>query len=347
MRRVLALVVSAGLVVGALWIHGDLDTATTGSDGGGATPRLLCAEELGAVCAALENAGVEIDVQPPSAVVAQLSSLSDDDARHPTFDGWLSPSPSPEIVREARARNQAAPLVGKPDRIASSPLVLAIRKERQAVLARRCGTVDWKCIGENAGRQWSDIGGQAAWGTLKPGHLNPEMNAVGLDIIGQAAAEYFGKSDLSTDDYDDEGFFEWFTRLERAVRPSFGATPLEQMLASAAAFDMVGATEAEAGPTLARASRDRRDDIAVTYPAPVARVDVVFVPAIASDRAGDLRDIVTGSDGREALARNGWRVPGESPARGVPSKPPLPDQTNLPGPGSLEALLETWREVTG
>jgi hypothetical protein len=47
-----------------------------------------------------------------------------------------------------------------------------------------------------------------------------------------------------------------------------------------------------------------------------------------------------------ALARSGWRVPGQPRPRGVRDTPALPRGSGLPtGPGSLVALQETWQGV--
>ena len=56
---------------------------------------------------------------------------------------------------------------------------------------------------------------------------------------------------------------------------------------------------------------------------------------------------MTGDDGRAALAHAGFRVDGEDRRPGVPDRPRLARSDNLPDAGSLEALLQTWREVTG
>ena len=47
-------------------------------------------------------------------------------------------------------------------------------------------------------------------------------------------------------------------------------------------YDIVGTTEAEAGPRLARSARDRRDRVTLLYPAPVATADIV----LRTDRGG-------------------------------------------------------------
>jgi hypothetical protein len=71
----------------------------------------------------------------------------------------------------------------------------------------------------------------------------------------------------------------------------------------------------------------------------VTTVDVVYVPVVGGD--SDLADIVAGDDGRDALERAGYRVGDDD------GDPPLPRRNHLPEAGVLEALLQTWRQVTG
>jgi hypothetical protein len=351
-KRLIAIAVAVALVVGALAIHGDLGGGGGGggSDSGDGKQRLLCSTEVATACDELaRETGIEVDVAPAGDTVAQLSTASDADVRALGYDGWLTLERDTAIVRDARARTQLEPVLESPsDPIARSPLVLAAWKERAAVLAPTCGgTLTWKCLGDVAGTRWVAHGGQPGWGDVKPGHADPQTTAEGLAIIGQAASQYFGRIDLSLDDYSDDGFLEWFTQLERAVPTgTTDQAPFERMLtAGPAAFDVVATTEAEAGPLLAAAARDRRDAVTLLYPAPVATADVVYAPIAGGD--GDLGDTVTGDDGRAALAHAGFRVDGEDRAPGVPDRPALPKGSNLPSAGALEALLQTWREVTG
>jgi hypothetical protein len=224
-------------------------------------------------------------------------------------------------------------------------------RDRERVLAASCGgEVTWDCLGDVAGTPWRAIGGEAAWGDVKPGHADPEATGEGLAVIGQAAAQFFGRSDLSRDDYEDDAFLDWFARVERSVESTtraIGDDPaLARMLtAGPAAFDVVATTEADAGPRLAAASRALRDRIRLLYPSPVATVDLVFAPVV--QRGIGLLDLLAGDEGRAAFAHAGFRVGGDPEVKGVPSTPTLPGRENLPGAGALEALLQTWREVTG
>jgi len=353
-KRLIALAVAILLIVAGIGVRALIDGGGDNGGGGVSRPlRLLCASELSEACDDLaRNHGVEVTVEGAGDTTSQLSRMSDADVRALGYDGWLTLSRDAEIVREARDRASLDPAIGSPlGPIARSPLVLAVWADRAKVLDAHCnGTVDWKCIGRVAGTPWSTIGGDAGWGVVKPGHNDPASTGIGLSVIGQAAAEYFGRTDLSRDDFADDGFLEWFGRVERAVPSGLTAaeSPFERMLAAGpAAFDAVGTTEAEAGPLLAQAAPDRRRQVHLLYPAPVTTADVVFAPFAHAAGANDLRDLVTGDDGRAALARAGWRVDGESRARGIPLQPKLPMRSNLPSPGSLEALLDTWHQVTG
>jgi hypothetical protein len=354
-KRLLAIVVAIALIGIAVLIRGVIDDG--GGDGGssspsgdGHTPTLLCAAELEQVCTSLQrDAEIDVQLEPSDVSANTLASIPDDQLRDLGIDGWLTTSRDAQIARDKRARASLGPAVGKPSApIGRSPLVIGIWKDRAQALATRCGaTITWHCIGDVAGRPWRDAGGDASWGVVKPAHASPETTREGLLVIGQAASDYFGRSDLSIDDYADDAFLEWFGQLEDNARIE-GQSPFEQMLVGGAAlYDIVGTTEAEAGPDLARAARDRRDRVELLYPAPVATADIVYAPIKGAPGADDLRDIVTGDGGRAALARAGWRVDGEDRAPGVPSSPRLPARDNLPDAGSLQALLETSREVTG
>ena len=308
-KRLLALVVAVALVGGALLARAAIDDDggggdSSGSDGGG-RPTLLCARELEQACRELQrDHDVEIDIVAAGLSTDEIATVPDDRIRDLGFDGWLTLSRNAEIARDRRTRASLAPAIEEPsERIARSPLVIGIWKDRAGALAPACQDrqITWRCIGELAGRPWVTLAqGQPAWGVLKPGHSDPATTGEGLLVIGQAASSYFGRSDLTLDDYADDGFLEWFGRLENAVRLT--DSPFEQMLVGGAAlYDMVGTTEAEAGPELARASRDRREQVDLLYPSPVATADVVYAAVAGADGADDLRDLVTGDDGRAAL----------------------------------------------
>jgi len=351
-RRLLALVAAVAMIGAAIGVRSAIDDdGRSGSRSSDGPLRLLCARELGAACddLAAGRDDVRVTIASETTSVAQLSGVADDEITSLGYDGWLTFERDAQIVRDARARAGVRPAVGAPSApIARSPIVLAVWKDRSAVLAQRCPGVGWQCLGDTAGVPWVDLGGDVRWGAVKPGHPDPADYGDGLAVIGQAAVALAGGPNPSRDDYADDGFLERFGRLERAVPSGVtaAASAFERMLiAGPAAYDVVATIEAEAGPLLARASADRRDQVELLYPAPVATLDVVFAPVSRASGADRLGEIVSGDEGRAALAGAGYRVRDEARASGIPATPELPDSSNLPDAGSLVALLETRREV--
>lgn len=355
-RRLLAVIAAVAMIGAAFGLRAALfddddDSGASASADDGRPSRLLCAVELSTVCNQLAREhDIDVQIAPAGTSVDRIAGLPDDQLRDLGFDGWLTFSRDAQIARDRRERSTLAPALGEPSApIGRSPLVIGIWRDRAAALEEACGgtPITWRCIGDFSGREWVDAGGNAAWGRVKPAHADPATSGEGLLVIGQAAGNFYDRTDLSLDDYAEDAFLEWFSRLEDNARIE-PQSPFAQMLVGGAAlYDMVGTLEAEAAPQLAQASRDRREQVRLLYPAPVATADVVFVPAVNADRADELADLVTGDAGRAALARAGWRVPGEPLARGVPDTPPLEARDNLPDAGSLQALLDTWREVVG
>ncbi|MGI9023740.1 MAG: substrate-binding domain-containing protein [Acidimicrobiales bacterium] len=344
MRRVLAVVAAAAMVAGSVALRARLDRNEVASS---QVLRLTCAAELAPACEALadDDDRIELTLQAAGTTADRLVTAEGDLG----LDGWLTTAPWPVIVDQQRQARSLEPLFGPPGpTIARSPLVIAVWKDRAAALGPRCGgPVGWKCLGEAAGTTggWAAIGGRPEWGPVKVRHAPPSTDAVGLVVLGQAVASWFGRTDVSTIDLDDEAFQTWFAGLERSA--SATGSSLETMLAVGRSdFDAAGTTEAEAAPLLARAARGK--DVDLLYPSPMATADVVSAVPVGDTKVpAALRGVAEGSTGRRALAAAGWRVEGEGRAQGVPDTPPLPDTSGLPSPGLLDALRARWHEVTG
>jgi hypothetical protein len=336
LRRLLAVAAAAVMVVGAAAARHRINVHTTETT---AQLSLECATELADVCTRLQQAAgsrLQVHTGPPGALADALSSSTTEAVR---FDGWLVPAPWPAIVNDARRRSgQPAALRTASAPLAHSPLVLVMWTERARVLAARCpnAAITWKCVGDNAGTAWGAIGGQTAWGPIKPGHADAAATGEGLLALGQATASYFGRPDLSAADLEDDGYQSWLARLERAI-PNFtpaGDTPLQAMAVQGpSAYDVVGTTEAEAKPLLAVSARR---DLQLLASPPDADLAVVLVAPTGARHADVLRKLVTGSKGRDAFTATGWRA-GAPPAahRGEPDA------------GTLAALRAEWRRVTG
>lgn len=333
MRRVLAVVAAAAMIAGALFVRSALDDR---KEEKGRVYSLVCAEDLVPACDEVRDAypgRVDVMIEPAGDTADRLIRADDD----PGLDGWLVTAPWREIVDGTRRSQGKQPIFGDapPPPLARSQLALVAWKDRADALAPRCSPLTWKCLGEAAGTPggWAAVGGRPEWGPVKPGHADAFTNGQGLLVLGQAASEYFGRTDLSTIDLDDAAFQQWLVGLERATPPSRGS-PLARMLQQGrAAFDAVGTTKADAR-SVERAAQ--RDALTVLYPAPMATADVVLT-TVPGDRGDRLQDTVSGT-AKEALLDAGWDEPD---AEG------LPPTDGLPSAGLLGALRATAREASG
>lgn len=341
----MALTAAIAMVVASLVVRARLDD---GGEGGGGELRLVCASEVADACSRLARrtgTRVQVTVEGAGATAERLSKH--DPGRAPPLDGWLVPRPWPEMVVDARRRAGLPPLLDQGPVLARSPVVLAAWPERAAVLAQRCaqGRIGWRCLGDFGGVPWASLGGQPTWGRVKPGHADPVQEAAGLTVVGAATVGFFGGADLARVDLEEnDAYRAWLTRLESSV-PTFttsAGTPLGDMLLKGpGAFDVVGTTEAEAGPLMAAAARPDKPQL--IYPSPVATADVVL--ATASGERRRVAEVVEGDAGRAALAETGWRVAGRARARGVGDDPALPPSNGLPDAGVLETVRGLVRGI--
>ncbi len=334
MRRLLAVVGAVAMVAGAVVVRAGIDDRNQRA---AEVYRLVCSSDLGPVCDELRDADpgrVEVTVESASATADRLRRLDGD----PALDGWLVTGPWPALVDEARRFGSLPPVFdagGPGDPLARSPLVVVAWRERADALAPTCpdDLVGWRCLGEAAGRPWTERDGSPEWGDVKVGHADPSADGTGLLVLGQATVGWFGRTDLSTLDLADDTFTGWLTQLERPMPPS-PTSPLDRMLQiGRAAYDFVGTTEAESTKVDTAASRAA---LVKLYPSPMATADVVLAvpPGARGDR---LRDVVT-ERAEDALAESGWQEPAASG---------LPPGDGLPDPDLLDALRAKAREVTG
>ena len=330
--RVLALLAAVAMVAGALVVRSRLDESDERTS---TTLRLVCATELAAVCDALAEQGgsnVETTVESAARTADTLTKLAP--GKRPPMDGWLVTAPWPEIVNELRAGISDLPIVTSGPILGRSPVVLAVQAGRLESLKAHCkAQPGWKCVGDVAGKPWTDLPmGQANWGRVRPGHP-PVSTAAGLPIMGAATGDFFGSTDLSSTDLDSDGFRNWLARIEDAV-PDPTSSPVQTMPLRPT-FDVAGALEAEAGPLLAQSAGSNKP--LLLYPSSVVTADVVL--ARADGRAGDLlEDLASGTTMKDELIKAGWRVAGRKPIAGIRESIVLPATSNLPNSGFLQAL---------
>lgn len=346
MRRLAAVAAALALVVGAVFARQRIDG---GSDGAvdGATIRLLCGTDLAAACGRLaaRDRSITLVVEDEGVSTDRLSALAGANTGA-GFDAWLVAAPWPSVVADNRAqRGSGGAVLGRSSRVlARSPAVIVARDTRATALQSACtGAVTWSCIGRFAGSAWTEAGGQATWGTVKPGLAAPDRGS-GLVVLSQAVASQVRTSNWASNDLDDPTNSAWFDQLVGQARRSGvgGQTPLSRLLVVPASFAAVGALESEAGPAVARAAD--RSSLRVIYPEPVTTADVTLTPPVGGD-AGRMLQRIGPSRVSDALAATGWRVPGRSPVDGVGAGPALPRSSGLPSAGALQNLSDRWELV--
>ncbi len=335
------------MVVGAIVVRNRIDDSP-GLGTSGERRSLICATELATVCTVLASEDESIDavVEPAGVTASRLKSA---DADKETLDAWLVPQPWPTIVDEARQRAALRPIFEPKTKVlARSPLVLLTSRERGAVLSRKCGRpIEPKCVGDAAGiANWEALGGDKNWGPFKPFHADPNREASGLIAAAAETLAYHGSAEVSALDLEEDAFLKWLHDLAQSmpnVPARSGATAVQELLTiGAAAFDVVAALEAEAGPAVVSSST--RDKLQVIYPSPVLTADVVLARR-EGGRANRIADFVEDDRGKKVLASGGWRVDGIAPVPGV-AKAPLPPTNGLPSAGLLEALGLRWRDAS-
>jgi hypothetical protein len=353
MKRFLALLAAVGLVAGALLVRTVIDGGTPGggSAGGGGddTTTLRCGPDLERVCEALAagSDGVEVRIEAEGVTAGRLVAEGSVGLQ---ADVWLTVGPWAEVAADDRAAAGGPPLDlgGTSPTLARSPAVIVAAVDRADALADACPTgITWACIGPFAGRPWTDVGGLATWGALRPG-IAPPATGSGLTVWSQAVSSRTVSVGLPADwarnDLDDPSVSGWFDQLAaQSKRAGPGvADPLARFLVAPATYGVVGALEAAAGPAVARAAG--RSDTRLIYPEPVVSAEVT-VTAPAGSNVDEVLDRLGADQLARALAEAGWRVADEPFAPGVGGGPPLPTSSGLAAPGALAYLQERWEAI--
>ncbi len=312
MRRVVAVLGAVLMVAVALLVRGVID----GDDDGGGGSRdpdgdgevtLLCVEELEEVCAALQDDGAidRFEVEPAGETVDRAAQ------EDLGADGWLTLGPLPgmaDVARQQEGRGASFSDVQGTGYVTAVAVVA--HPARVGAFEAACGaTLEWTCLGDLARDDWSDHDGESSWGEIKVGLDDPD-SAAGLLAAAQAVAAHLDLPTFATNDLENSDADRWLGRFryDRDVLPHL-------VTQGAGAFSAVGALDVEA-QTLAETAQGA--DLAIFYPAPMYRVEVVLVaPGTSSD------DLVDGDALDGALDDDGWD---------------RADSSDLPSPGALYAL---------
>jgi hypothetical protein len=311
-RRLAAVVLAVGLVVAALLVRRAIDdeddAAAPGTDSPAAgTLVLTCITELAAACRTVadERDDVEVRVEDAGATSAELAGEPDPASTWVTFAPWA------EMVERDRALAGSSPAFATSEAVASSPLVLVGRDERMAPLVASCGDVTWVCLADEAGTSWTELGGEATWGVVRPGHDDPATSATGALVFASLVTAERGSTDFTAIDIEvDDALVSRLTSLERAApRPAGGSDVLDTFLGTPQ-YDVVGVVQA----VLEERAGSARDGLTVVPDG--GRVADVVLARPAS--APVPQDVAT--DLAAALTARGWGPPrAATPGEGLPS----------------------------
>ena len=297
---------------------------------------MLCTTEAAPACEAVAAAEPDVSVVLEAAGTTVDRFQRAENVENEPADAWVTADPWPSMVDEARAREGRSALFGDlgDEPLARSPLVMVGRVDRLDVLSTYCDRdVTWACLGTVAGAEWSDIGGDSAWGRVRVGYDETAQTA-GLLVAGQAVASWFGDTQVATNSFD-AAFESWFRALEQSsddADTGAGRTHEQFLGLRGRSHDVIGGIEAEVAPAVARAADRELFDVVVSQP--VTSVDLLVATLPGRTTPGDelLEQL------REELASRGWRVAGMDLVADIESDLELPDDNGTLRPGVLEAL---------
>jgi hypothetical protein len=314
-KRLGAVVLAVILILGALLIRDRvLDDDNGSGDGPRADREIVCVEDLREACAALAEA-LEIDIRIEDAgdTLDALAAL-EDPSEAPI---WITMRPFPEMVDDLRVTTRRESFEVAQTTVGSSPIALVADPDRSNTLTEYCGgTLQWSCVGEVAGEEWSVIGGNGSWETVRPAFA-PIDSGIGLLGVADAVSGYFGGAPMVLDDLD---FTRWASNLADAIltssRPTRSAIATIQTRSSA--LDIAVGAEAELSDATS-------SELTLQYADPMIRADVVIAVPEGTSPPSGLTDELT-----LTLAAQGWDTPTNDP-------------NPLPSARELVAIREVWK----
>jgi hypothetical protein len=280
-RRALALIVAIGMVVGAVFVRRAIDddpnasASTNSHDPSTATGKVLCARDLGDVCAGVRDAIVE----DPAVTVDRLANGEPLGA-----DAWIVAAAWPQLALERAGRlghPQSVTVPATP--IARTPLAFFLRTASADTVRAQCGaSLDWKCLSKNSASVRFDF-------------EDPSTSTAGLLAVIQQATSFYGSSDFGSNDF--RLFDRELAQLKagRATAPS-GATVFER-------FGLFSHADALAGLTSVGNQQLQRaqfkGNLVVAAASPTIAADVVIATTANPSP-------VKSDDVRSAFNKAGW-----------------------------------------
>lgn len=278
MSRILAVLVTIGMVAGAIYIRDRIDDDGGGGAGGNGGAQLVCDPVLEAACRAVSGDVVVEDAATTAERVIGADSFEG--------DGWVTAGPWPAMVDELRETAGRTPLFGDGGRVVAS--------SRMAVVGPAETPGPWRAVGDAVGG--SD---------LRLGWRDP-ASGLGVLQVGAFAVGFFDGPDFATNDFD-AAFRSYLEGIEDEAEVA--RNPLERRLQQGVSFAAaVVSFQAEAERLLEEAAPGRRGDLQPLYPDPVVAVEAVL--AGTEDGAGDLRESLNEQGWDVPADRSGLPSPG-------------------------------------
>lgn len=321
-KRLAAVVAAVLLVAGALVVRRQfLDDDSP--DGPTQATSVVCITELAAACDALAGEGFDVSIRDAGDTLDALARLADPTAA----PVWITVNPYPDMVDSLRQANGLPALAPTTVGIARTGLVLAASTEgRGDALTSTCGTTSvFECVVEHVGDDWSDLGGESSWGTVRPAFGPVESTATGLSALAVATTAHLGFDEVGRDQLGQTGFITWIRGFTSAAGRTAlsGGSPLATMITRPSALDIAATTEAEI-----TSAGEPANGFAVLYPEPGMSLQAVVAVPPGSGFAPSAVDVAT-----RAVAADGWS------AGGADEPTPLPATTML-------AVRTFWLEAT-
>jgi len=314
-KRLAAVGVAVALIAGALfardqWLEGD----DSGNEQSNAASVLVCATELAAICAQVASSYPGVTIRAAN-VGDSLNELADDEM-------WFTFTPFPEIITQMRERSRQPERVYSTQPVASSNVVLVAFPDRTEALTATCGDpVAWRCLGEQAGSNWADMGGDESWRDVRPAFA-PLHSGIGRLGVASAVAGFFGDAPI---DAGDPSFTSWARPLARAVP----ATALSSGTAVATIEVRPSSLDVAIGAA-AELSANGAARFAVTPVSANTRIDLVLATPTGAEAPSGLAAALSTA----ALAA-GWLATGSPAATGEP-----------PDANTVVVTSQVWEDLT-
>ena len=311
MKRLLAFVLAAGLVVGAVFVRRAIDDR--GQVGASGVPDVVCASEVQAACLRLASSGLIriARIEAPGVTTDRLSSADGTLGG----DAWLVSGFWPQIVTGNRTRAGLPPLdLTSSAVLGTQPARVFLRPPRARATISRCSPLTWKCLAPMAAQPWTAFGGQADWGLVSLA-VPPVDTTAGLVTVATAVGSAAGTDRYASNDIVDQvdEFLQRFSRDATTMDD-----PVDSMVVKPGSVDITAGLKADA-------QGQPNGSVTTVWASPVATVGAVI--------AGPTGGLETGAV-RDALTSTGWEHP--TATSGI--------TTGLPRPDVMDAVRNEWKQ---